>query len=140
MRVRDLSKSSPAQIEDAVGHASALLDSGELVVLPTETLYGVAADAGNPESLARLERLAQVRSAPGLPPHAWHAPSRERVMSVLRPGRVHRHIIERLAPGPVRVSDELRIRLDDLRRYARAVTRFWGHVDPLPNAVHDPPY
>lgn len=107
MRVRDLSKSSPAQIEDAVGHASALLDSGELVVLPTETLYGVAADAGNPESLARLERLAQVRSAPGLPPHAWHAPSRERVMSVLRPGRVHRHIIERLAPGPVRFLAEM---------------------------------
>lgn len=45
-----------------------------------------------------------------------------------------------LAPGPVPVCDELRIRLDDLRRYARAVTRFWGHVDPLPNAVLDPPY
>lgn len=45
-----------------------------------------------------------------------------------------------LAPGPIPVSDELRIRLDDLRRYARAVIRFWGHVDPLPNAVLDPPY
>lgn len=45
-----------------------------------------------------------------------------------------------LAPGPVPVSEELRIRLDDLRRYARAVIRFWGHVDPLPNAVLDPPY
>ena len=45
-----------------------------------------------------------------------------------------------LAPGPVPVSDELRIRLGDLRRYARAVIRFWGHVDPLPNAVLDPPY
>lgn len=45
-----------------------------------------------------------------------------------------------LAPGPVPASDELRIRPDDLRRYARAITRFWGHVDPLPNAVLDPPY
>jgi hypothetical protein len=45
-----------------------------------------------------------------------------------------------LAPGRVPVSDELRIRAGDLRRYARAVVRFWGHVDPLPNAVLDPPY
>lgn len=45
-----------------------------------------------------------------------------------------------LAPGPVPASDELRIRLDDLRRYVRAVVRFWGHADPLPMAVLDPPY
>jgi hypothetical protein len=44
-----------------------------------------------------------------------------------------------LAPGPVPASDELRIRPDDLRRYARAVVRFWGHVDPLLMAVLDPP-
>ncbi len=114
MRVRDLSKSSPAQIEEAVEHASALLAAGELVVLPTETLYGVAVDAGNPASLARLERLGQFRSAPGVPPHAWHAPSRERALGVLRPGRVHRHIIERLAPGPVRFLAELEAP-DDVR-------------------------
>lgn len=45
-----------------------------------------------------------------------------------------------LAPDPVPVSEELRIRPDDLRRYARAVVRYWGHVDQLPNAVADPPY
>lgn len=45
-----------------------------------------------------------------------------------------------LAPAPVPVSEELRIRSDDLRRYVRAIVRFWGHVDPLPNAVLDPPY
>lgn len=45
-----------------------------------------------------------------------------------------------LAPAPVPVSEELRIRPDDLRRYVRAIVRFWGHVDPLPDAVLDPPY
>lgn len=45
-----------------------------------------------------------------------------------------------LAPAPVPVSEELRVRPDDLRRYARAVVRFWGHVDALPNAAPDPPY
>lgn len=45
-----------------------------------------------------------------------------------------------LAPGPVPISEELRIGLDDLRRYTRAVVRFWGYVDRLPNAVLNPPY
>jgi hypothetical protein len=45
-----------------------------------------------------------------------------------------------LVPGPVLGSEELRIRNNDLRRYARAVVRFWGHVDPLPMAVLEPPY
>ena len=45
-----------------------------------------------------------------------------------------------LAPGPVPASDELRIQADDLRRYVRAIVRFWGHVDRLPMAVLDPPF
>ena len=45
-----------------------------------------------------------------------------------------------LAPDPTPVSDMLRIRAGDLRRYARAIVRFWGHVDPLPMAMVDPPY
>lgn len=45
-----------------------------------------------------------------------------------------------LAPAPVPASDELRIRAGDLRRYVCAIARFWGHVDPLPGAVREPPY
>ena len=44
-----------------------------------------------------------------------------------------------LAPGLAPASDMMRVRLADLRRYARATMRFWGHVDPLPMAVLDPP-
>ncbi len=45
-----------------------------------------------------------------------------------------------LAPGPTPPSEALRIRAGDLKRYARAIMRFWGHADPLPMAVRDPPY
>ncbi|MGS0648549.1 hypothetical protein ACU81Q_13075 [Komagataeibacter melomenusus] len=45
-----------------------------------------------------------------------------------------------LVPGPAPRSDELRMKPNDLRRYARAVFRFWGHVDPLPHAALDPLY
>ncbi|WP_203528552.1 hypothetical protein [Ensifer canadensis] len=37
-----------------------------------------------------------------------------------------------LLPGPPRPSETLRIRKNDLVRYIRATTRFWGRADPLP--------
>ncbi len=40
----------PAQIEDA----ARVLSRGELVGMPTETVYGLAADAANPEAVARV--------------------------------------------------------------------------------------
>ena len=45
-----------------------------------------------------------------------------------------------LVPGPRRPSETLRIRRNDLVRYVRATTRFWGRADPLPMAVTNPPY
>lgn len=45
-----------------------------------------------------------------------------------------------LLPGPRLPSEMLRIRRNDLFRYIRATTRFWGRADPLPMAVADPPY
>ena len=45
-----------------------------------------------------------------------------------------------LTPGPVPISDEIRIQSHDLRRYVRAIVQFWGYADPLPTAVRDPPY
>jgi L-threonylcarbamoyladenylate synthase len=41
---------SVAQIE----HAAALLDAGELVAFPTETVYGLGGDAQSPEAIARI--------------------------------------------------------------------------------------
>ena len=38
-----------------VTDAAALLRRGELVIVPTETVYGIAADATNPEAVARLD-------------------------------------------------------------------------------------
>ena len=37
-----------------VGAAAAALARGELVILPTETVYGLAADAGDPVAVARV--------------------------------------------------------------------------------------
>lgn len=44
-----------------------------------------------------------------------------------------------LSPGSAPASDRIRIQIGDLKRYTRAITRFWGHLDPLPMAVLNPP-
>ena len=45
---------SPANTSQAAVDAAAVLRAGELVALPTETVYGLAADAANGEAVARI--------------------------------------------------------------------------------------
>jgi L-threonylcarbamoyladenylate synthase len=44
---------------EAIERAAAILGEGGLVAFPTETVYGLGADAGNPEALQRLYRVKQ---------------------------------------------------------------------------------
>jgi L-threonylcarbamoyladenylate synthase len=86
------------QRTQAAAGAARALQAGELVVLPTETVYGVFAAAHHPETLQRLAALA--KDKPG--PWAWHAPSPERVLQVVTLTHpVHRRLFAKLSPGPV---------------------------------------
>ena len=46
----------PASDEKSIEKAAALLQNGELVALPTETVYGIAADARNGEVVKKILR------------------------------------------------------------------------------------
>ena len=50
----------------ALTAAGAALAAGDCVVLPTDTVYGIAADASNPEAIGRL--LAAKRRGRDMPP------------------------------------------------------------------------
>ncbi len=47
-------KVEPGHSIDAINHAVALLNAGALVGLPTETVYGLAADADNPDAVREV--------------------------------------------------------------------------------------
>jgi len=90
--------------------AAAGLKAGRLVVLPTETLYGVAASAADPGSVALLRDLITVHQ--GLPepppPATWHASDAGQVRRVLGLTRSdHLQALEQLLPGPVRLVTQL---------------------------------
>lgn len=94
--VRDARADDPsALIEEAAG----VLRDGGLVVLPTETVYGLMASALDRGALERLGSLFQVD---GLLRGSWHASSPEQAMEALEPLHlVHRRLLRRLTPGPV---------------------------------------
>lgn len=100
-----LSVRASAQIHSAAQHAAAILNKGGLVVLPTETLYGVAARADLHDAVRALAHATH--RPPDSLGSSWHlsADGIPRAIEAVAPlPLLHRRIIERLAPGPVRFS------------------------------------
>lgn len=100
-----LHAADPPTIDRAAGRAGEVLAAGGLVLLPTETLYGVACRASLQQARTRLAELSG-RGADE--PSTWHVESPRELLEALRlPAPIHRRVIERLAPGPVRFEIEL---------------------------------
>ena len=55
MRIVPINPADPRQ--DRLEAATRTLAKGQLVVIPTETFYGLAGDATNPKALARINRI-----------------------------------------------------------------------------------
>ncbi|MEM1184557.1 MAG: Sua5/YciO/YrdC/YwlC family protein [Planctomycetota bacterium] len=91
-----------AERDRSLADAVAALARGDLIVIPTETIYGVAASARSDEGVSKLRQLSQTST-----PITWHAPDVESIRSVADlPTTVHRRLLSKLAPGPVRFEIE----------------------------------
>ncbi|MEY4384885.1 MAG: hypothetical protein RLY20_168 [Verrucomicrobiota bacterium] len=64
---------TPALFDDAVRQAAKLLHAGEVVALPTETVYGLAANAFDPDAVAKIY---SVKGRPSQNPIICHIASR----------------------------------------------------------------
>lgn len=94
----DDSSPDPAQI----ARAAAALRDGRLVIMPTETVYGVAASAASEAALRTLH--GDTPAGPELPWSTWHAPDPQQVIDALDIAAPH-HVraCRVLWPGPVRM-------------------------------------
>jgi L-threonylcarbamoyladenylate synthase len=85
----------------AVANAVALLKAGEVVALPTETVYGLAADALNPVAVAKI---FEAKGRPRFDPLIVHLPDRDWLEEVIALPGQDRQLILKLAekfwPGP----------------------------------------
>ena len=93
---------SPKQIEDAVEAAVYLLGGGFPVALPTETVYGLAAWATNPDAVLRV---FNVKDRPKFDPLIVHLPDAGWLDGVAAIPKSDRPLVDRLVrkfwPGPL---------------------------------------
>jgi len=85
----------------ALAEAAAIIRRGGLVAFPTETVYGLAADATNPQA---IERLNQVKGRPPEKPYSLHLYSAAQVRDfVTAVPPIAAQLIERFWPGPLTI-------------------------------------
>lgn len=82
----------------AISRALALLRAGEVVALPTETVYGLAADALNAEAVAKI---FEAKERPRFDPLIVHLPDHGWLPRIASPNELANRLIERFWPGPL---------------------------------------
>lgn len=91
--------------------AAAAIRAGDLVVYPTETVYGLAADATDPEAVGRLfEAKGRARDEPV----SLAVPDVETALAYTRPTDRERRFMREFLPGPVTVVVERREPVPDV--------------------------
>jgi L-threonylcarbamoyladenylate synthase len=96
-----LSVSGDAPDPAAILEAAAVVRRGGLVAFPTETVYGLAADATNSNA---IERLNQVKGRPPEKPYSLHLhDAREVVQFAASVPDLARRLMERFWPGPLTI-------------------------------------
>jgi len=122
---------SPLHVDDApctpevVAQVKEALEGGRLVVLPTETVYGIAARADQP---AALEALSRAKGRPDDTPFTWHVGDTSCLDALgARTPPVER-LVERYWPGPLTlVLPDLEEHLPHLASQGRVGVRLPAH-------------
>lgn len=100
---------------DAIARAVELLRSGEAVALPTETVYGLAAEALNPIAVAKI---FEAKERPRFDPLIVHLPDRDWLDRVAEIPDKDRQLLEKLInrfwPGPITIVLSKREIIPDL--------------------------
>ncbi|AZO93935.1 L-threonylcarbamoyladenylate synthase [Halocella sp. SP3-1] len=96
----DINKIDSLKRHRVIKMAAALLQQGELVAFPTETVYGLGADAGSGEAVARI---FQVKGRPQDNPLIVHIAGKKQLVDITvnNLSATAEKLIERFWPGPL---------------------------------------
>lgn len=86
--------------DDAVAEAARLIGEGEPVAVPTETVYGLAADAQNPQAVARIY---EAKGRPSFNPLIVHVPDPVAAEAIGDFSDDARKLAEQHWPGPLTI-------------------------------------
>ncbi|MEL6874679.1 MAG: L-threonylcarbamoyladenylate synthase [Pseudomonadota bacterium] len=88
-----------------IAEAADLLRDGQLVAVPTETVYGLAADSANPEAVADIYRT---KGRPDFNPLIVHVPDLQAALTIGEFNSLARQLAEAFWPGPLTLVVPLR--------------------------------
>jgi len=88
----------PRVDNEAIGHAARLLCAGALVAFPTETVYGLGADATDDPAVARI---FAAKGRPRFNPLIVHVPDLDAAAALVRLDERARTLAARFWPGPL---------------------------------------
>ena len=95
----------------ALVRAAAAIRDGELVVYPTETVYGLAVDALDP---AAVDRVFEAKARERSKPISMAVPSVPAALEYVHASDRERHFMAQFLPGPVTVLCRRRERVPDV--------------------------
>lgn len=95
---RILDAQTPEALSAAIATASVLLRGGDLVAFPTETVYGLGADAFNPEA---IRRLFLAKGRPSDNPLIVHLASVDDISRCAEVDARSHKVAEAFMPGPI---------------------------------------
>lgn len=91
--------------DQSLAEATRLILSGKPVAVPTETVYGLAADATNAEAVARIYKA---KGRPAFNPLIVHVPDLEHAQAIAELGPVSLKLAAEHWPGPLTIVGKLR--------------------------------
>ncbi|MFB6086370.1 MAG: L-threonylcarbamoyladenylate synthase [Halodesulfurarchaeum sp.] len=95
----------------AIFRAADAIERGELVVYPTETVYGLGADALDPKA---IERVFQAKGRDRDDPISLAAPTAEAALEYVSTSERSRAFMDEFLPGPVTVVAAKRANVPDM--------------------------
>ena len=96
--------------DEDVARAAAAVESSGLVVYPTETVYGLGADALDPDA---IERVFDAKRRPRDRPLSFAFPDADSALDYVRVSDAEREFLAAFLPGPVTVVCEKRASVPD---------------------------
>ena len=91
--------------DDAIAEAARLIGDGRPVAVPTETVYGLAADATNAEAVARIY---EAKGRPSFNPLIVHVLSLDDARTIADLGPLSMELAEQHWPGPLTIVGPLK--------------------------------
>jgi L-threonylcarbamoyladenylate synthase len=111
LKTEILSTATADDLEETIGRAAQALQSGRLVALPTETVYGLAAEALDEQA---CRRIFEAKGRPLSDPLIVHVPNMDWMFRISWSSELADRVAEAFWPGPLTIVTQRRNIVSDI--------------------------